>query len=383
MMGAERGELKAAFYGTCSEPWLTVVRAELKAVEEAVRRAVAPLTIYTDSAAVVRAFRKGKAYACRATNDGADIWRRIWATLQDFGDFEILKVKAHTTAEDSAEGLIDPLLQAGNAAADHFAVAARRIAAQRAPCDSFDTHYARARAWYKHILAEIGEWRIDVFGDAEEELGDTVAQEEQQDHEEEEGETTGGDAGSVRRHILWTCKGHLHCSSCGLSFGPAANPAAIARRKCRGPLQQRVFSSLGMRQALEVRHAYSTEEMHAAGAELWRGGASPMAAAAASGTTEPASGAVRRRLIGKQPRPTAYKEEGITDTTREVESGHILVTRGRFTFCDRCGRWAINRLSIGLQRKCTGTVDTAVGAYRVRRDRLRQGRHPLTNRLIQ
>ena len=148
------------------------MRAELKAVEEAVRRAVAPLIIYTDSAAVVRAFEKGKAYACRATNDGADIWRRIWTVLEDFGDLQIRKVKAHTTAEDAAEGLIDPILQAGNAAADHFAVAARKLASQQSPCHSFDAHYARARAWYRHIISGIAHWQQDVFGDAEAEAAE-------------------------------------------------------------------------------------------------------------------------------------------------------------------------------------------------------------------
>ena len=50
------------------------------------------------------------------------MWRRIWAILEDFGECDIHKLKAHTIAEDAQEGLIDPYLQAGNAVADFFAV---------------------------------------------------------------------------------------------------------------------------------------------------------------------------------------------------------------------------------------------------------------------
>ena len=91
---------------------------------------------------------------------------------------------------------------------------------------------------------------------------------------------------------------------------------------------------------------------------------------------------VRRRLVGKQPDPrnSARPPGGLPIVARENESGHILVKVGRVTYCDRCGRWAIDRFGPGLIRRCQGNVDTSRGAYRVRRDRLRAGRHPLTSR---
>ena len=107
-LGSSKDLISVVFYGTCSDCWLTTVRTELKAVEEALRRAVPPLVIHTDNAAVVNAFLEGKAYSCRQKNDGADIWRRIWAILEDCGECQIRKVKAHTTAEDVENGLIDP-----------------------------------------------------------------------------------------------------------------------------------------------------------------------------------------------------------------------------------------------------------------------------------
>ena len=87
---------------------------------------------------------------------------------------------------------------------------------------------------------------------------------------------------------------------------------------------------------------------------------------------------IRRRTTGKQLvfGDPATEVHGVY---KESVFGHILVRKGRATFCDKCGRWAIDRLSLGLLRKCTGIVDTVAGAYRVRRERLRLGRRPLTN----
>ena len=106
MLGSSREEIRAVFYGICVEPWLTVVRTELRAMEEALRRACALVTVYTDNAAVVNAFVEGKTYACRAGNDGADIWRGMFTIREGFGDFCLLKVKAHTVEADVVDGFI-------------------------------------------------------------------------------------------------------------------------------------------------------------------------------------------------------------------------------------------------------------------------------------
>ena len=72
----------------------------------------------------------------------------IWWRLRDFGSFDLRKVKAHTIAHDVAEGFISADKQAGNAAADFFAVQARKLAQEESPVNDFEGHYARARAWY-------------------------------------------------------------------------------------------------------------------------------------------------------------------------------------------------------------------------------------------
>ena len=293
-----------------------------------------------------------------------------------------VRLNPHTTAEDAAEGLIDPILQAGNAAADHFAVAARKLASQQSPCHSFDAHYARARAWYRHITSGIAHWQQDAFGDAEAEAAEEDDQEEQLHLPQEAGERLEEAAVRCRKHSLWIRQGTFHCRACGHSFVASAKPELLAKRRCKGPLDARVFDSLSMQHELAGRYAYTSEEMHAAGAVPWRGVSGLPAVTAAGADPRLAEEEVRRRLVGKQPRPISYNRKVVTETIREAESGHILVTSGSLTFCDRCGRWAIRRLSRGLQRRCTGTVDTSLGAYRVRRERLRQGRHPLTGRRI-
>ena len=82
-----------------------------------------------------------------------------------------------------------------------------------------------------------------------------------------------------------------------------------------------------------------------------------------SGDEPPPAAAVRRRLVGKQPDPRALDtgSQASQWTAKEKESGHLLLKAGRFSFCDRCGQWAIDRLAPGLLRKCVGNVDTACG----------------------
>ena len=368
-IGPAKDSVLAIFYGVCSEPWLTVVRTELRAIEEALRRALAPLTIYTDNAAVVNAFQEGKAYSCREGNDGADIWTRIWAILEDFGECQVLKVKAHTTAEDASEGLIDPYKQAGNAAADFFAVQARRAAAAEAPTRAFEQHYARARDWYKHIIAGIGGWKEDAQADAEQHREEVSAQLEPPS-------TPLQRAPGTRRHSVWLMGNAVCCRTCGLSFGEGTRPNTVARQRCRGPPAARVLLSLGLRLDPQDEHAYTVAEMQSAGAIPWR------AAEAPQGTVVVAPEPPRRRLRGKQPLPAMEATVRTSVPRKEVESKHLLVKRGRATYCERCGRWAIDRISKGLLRMCTGTTETKHGSYRVRRERLRAGRHPLTGVML-
>ena len=376
MVNAESQMIKLAYWGTCNEPWLSVLRAELKAIEEALRRAVAPVVIYTDSSVAVDAFRKGRAFACSSKADGADIWYRIWGILRDFGDFDLRKVKAHTTAQDVAEGLISPTHQAGNAAADYFAVSARKSAEKQSPIRTYDLHYARARAWYRVVLTSIADWKADLLGDVE-------------DEEVERGITESLPdppcSLATRKHTIWALNDQWVCRACGQHSSGDLNPRLLAKKVCKGAMYARMLGSLGVLQDPSAFFCHTVREMEAAGAKPWVCDAEarilPEAVAPLSDQASSGLPPVRRlrRITGKQPDPSALPPSSSASSVREQESGHLLVKAGRFTFCDRCGRWAIDRMSPGLRRKCTGTVDTAAGAYRVRRERLRCGRHPLSN----
>ena len=364
--------LQAAFFGVCGEPWLTVLRAELHAIEQAIRRAVPPLTIYTDSSSAVTAHSQGPTFCCSAKSDGADIWQRIWTMLSDFGEFRLEKVKAHTTPSDVEDGLISAHLQAGNAAADHFAVEARKAAEASSPTATFEAHYARARAWYKTVVASIANWEEDTLAEVEQ---IPAAQSE---------EAVIRPAGNrPRRHEIWEWGQAWMCRLCGKSYHAHVNPGKLTKAACRGSMHSRVLASMGALAPLESFDCYTAHELAEQGGRKWhKVGEEEEAPVVHAVLPSPITRVSRRRLVGKQPDLGARKGSVGPAVVREQASGHILVRAGRFTFCDRCGRWAIDRFGPGLIRKCTGTVDTAVGAYRARRDRLRAGRHPLTNQPI-
>ena len=358
--------LKAAYYGVCGELWLTVLRAELYAIEQAIRRAVAPLTIYTDSSSAVKSYFKGQKYCCSAKAEGADIWRRIWAMLADFGSFHLEKVKAHTTASDVAEGLISAQDQAGNAAADHFAVEARKAAEASSPIGKFEAHYARARAWYKSVLASIAHWEEDTFADAEH-AAPTQSEEV----------AVRSNVGQPRRHEIWECGHAWVCRSCGKAFHLHCLPGKLAKGSCKGSMHARLLISMGVAVPPESFDCFTAQELLDQGGRRWCESSEEQGTSVDHAV--PPAATVRRRLVGKQPDPLAQPRGGSSTAVREYFSGHILVKAGNVTYCDRCGRWAIDRFGPGLLRKCSGSVNTTLGAYRVRRDRLRSGRHPLTN----
>ena len=373
-------QLVVAYYGHCGGPWHSVIRAELQAIEQALARAVEPLVIHTDSQVAVSAFTEGKEYCCSAKSEGAEIWSRIWARLEDFGSFQLRKVKAHTTSEDVAEGLIGEFEQAGNAAADFFAVQARTMAQRCSPVDDFERHYARARSWYNLDFRATGSWKNDTVADVEQQSGNAHQQ-----------MRTRRPQSDMQRHEVWELPAGFMCRICGRRFGLADSPEAVSKKRCLGPMRARLLSSIG---ALPVyaRFAHTAAELLRAGAVRWRTAQLPEDSAAA-GTANvsrdaavnaaqetgppprPLNIAVRRRLTGKQPDP--LQKMGVL---KESATGHLLAVRGRLTYCERCGRWAIDRMSTALAKRCAGTVDTVRGSYRIRRSRMREGRHPLTNR---
>ena len=101
------GEASGGRCGTMGEPYPTALRAELRAVNEALRSACPPPTIHTDNQQVVDGVRLGKSWPCAPERDGADIWQRVWHQLEDIGPgMHIVKVKAHLPFSKVQDGHI-------------------------------------------------------------------------------------------------------------------------------------------------------------------------------------------------------------------------------------------------------------------------------------
>ncbi len=112
---SEEGKLLWTLRGTCGEWFPSTVRSELRAVLEALRRAVPPLTLHIDNLEVVHGFERGRAWCMTPNRDGVDLWRQIWEIYGEIKDeVTIKKVKAHTSLQDVHDGVIDEEDRIGN-----------------------------------------------------------------------------------------------------------------------------------------------------------------------------------------------------------------------------------------------------------------------------
>ncbi len=145
---------------------------------EALRIAVAPIKIHCDNQQVVDGVERGREWCLDARREGADLWRLIWAALDDVGDgVHVVKVKAHTSWREVAMGLITLRDQRGNAMADATAKAALASLLRASPTGSFDGKLARALSWHKWVLRYAETWgtRVDAEAAVAEDSGDAAA----------------------------------------------------------------------------------------------------------------------------------------------------------------------------------------------------------------
>ena len=93
----EMGRVLWGVYGTCPDAYASALRSELWGVLGILRFTVPPLCISTDNAEVVHGWRCGALYCCNPAREGADLWKMIWAKLEDIGGegVQIIKVKGH------------------------------------------------------------------------------------------------------------------------------------------------------------------------------------------------------------------------------------------------------------------------------------------------
>ena len=212
-----------------------ILRAELWAVLQTLRRARAPICIHTDNAEVVRGFRRGRRWCSSSDRPHADVWRTLWFANGDIqaldGDVNIVKCKAHVprTVKEELAGLEREIVE-GNELADAYA--------KKAADDTGALSAVRADKWkadcrkVQGVLQFIGSFvaKVDEWVDAQP-LPKARA-----------GLWAGPAAGvrgqrreARRPHKLVLGWGRLSCARCGRWAEALQARRAFRRSECPGP----------------------------------------------------------------------------------------------------------------------------------------------------
>ena len=197
-------------YGTCSERYTTVLRAELRALLEILRITTGPLTIHVDNKEVVDGVALGEDWCCDARRDGADIWRMIWAILNDLGELvNVVKVKAHLTYQHVLQGRISRAAWSGNAIADRWAKAGCAEACRLSPTAAIQAQWIRACAWYRWVVRFSAEWHEDTAVEEPMPL-DPVSSDQTPPPRKRQMRPN-------RQHEIWQNDSTAWCRSCGIT----------------------------------------------------------------------------------------------------------------------------------------------------------------------
>ena len=163
---AEDGKVLWTAGGVCSEPHASILRAELQAVLETLKMAVAPICKHVDNAIVVKGFKKGRKWCTASRRDGADVWRDIWECMDDIGEgVRVVKVAAHTSWWDVLWGKISARDRGGNDIADKEAKKALKEALRCSPTAVYNAYWARAVGWATWIAVYSAKWIADTVQD--------------------------------------------------------------------------------------------------------------------------------------------------------------------------------------------------------------------------
>ena len=150
-------------FGVCSEPYPTVLRAELHALLEILRVTVGPIIIFVDNLEVVEGVANGERWCCHPKRDGADLWRSIWARLNDLsGLVRVEKVKAPLTYQHVLDGKTSWAKWVGNGIADMWAKQGCAEASRLSPSDWVQAEWLKACAVYKWAACIAAEWLVDT-----------------------------------------------------------------------------------------------------------------------------------------------------------------------------------------------------------------------------
>ena len=398
-------------FGTCSEAYTTVLRAELRALLEILRVAIGPIVIHVDNKQVVDGVQKGKTWCCGPKRDGADLWREIWRRLDDLeGLVEVRKVKAHLRFQDVVDQRIPWSSWVGNGVADMWAKFGSAEASRLSPAGWVQAEWNKACSYYRWAIRVASEWAVDT---------ESTAAYQSQDQGQEVIRIT-----SQRRdprifqatHELWRSQNRAWCRLCGIEapWTREKCPAAYNRR-CLGTMGSRcgVFgreraknpnpgsfddgcislATLRLRGAERVfhdplAHPPSTNPSGTGGghALVQDGAAAGLQSSATDYREEddPFGYGALGVDDAEQPRgadlgdlaPPCPQETGVEQSqNKRAHPSHSLRRCAQVVWCGSCGRHAAARLGKGLLNPCRGI---ATGGYPSRIARLKAGRHPMT-----
>ena len=421
-------------FGVCSEPYPTVIRAELHALLEILRVTIGPIIIYVDNLEVVQGVANGERWCCHPKRDGADLWRSIWARLNDLGILvRVEKVKAHLTYQHVLDGKTSWAKWIGNGIADLWAKRGCAEASRLSPSDWVEAEWLKACAVYKWAACIAAEWCVDT-----------------------EVSTPPTPAPRITRtipvkikhkarhnnspHELWRTSRHGWCRLCGIHGPWNREPRPkIFSRPCAGTMGTRCVI-VGRERAISPgKPAYddgaiAVATLFAYGAEKIRAGLNPATSNIASdGSVGGRAGELSRGHIHANDAPTAnpsttaqphftsvkansqvtpmFEEEeedpfghgpmgfdqphpgvpvvpdprtvapnsGEPQRPAGAHQTHVLRRTGNIVWCVTCGRHAAIRLGVGLIKPCRGE---ATGGYPTRIARLKVGCHPMSGNRI-
>ena len=427
-------------YGVCSEPYASVLRAELRALAEILRITCGPLDVYVDNAQVVEGVQLGREWGVGSSREGADIWREIWSMLDELQGIRVIKVKAHLNYNQVQEGRIPFHHWCGNGVADTWAKSGCDAACASSSAEWPQRCWRRAQEWYRWVTVFAANWTGDI----------AMSGPVQKRPSSVRVHPIGGpkEKTHLRRHELWTNKKTWWCRLCGSRAWHHGlhEPPASFRKPCRGTLADRCrvektgrhddplsyddgAISLSFLHAQFAVRAYAMEEVQHVTSESLR--QDELQQEVTGGVEEPCDtdryppslaseseddpfGHLQRGMddlchyvsdhatghgssnaaeevssatvvldtpntnVGSFPLdPAAEGSQEPTETPGQAHGSHNLRRGANMVWCADCGRSAISRIGIGLQRPCRGM---AIGAYPACIERMKAGRHPITGR---
>ena len=319
------------------------------------------------------------------------------------------KVKSHTGWRDVMEGRVRQIGRVGNEAADKAAKEALALAKLQAPATAFNAALAMAVLWAKWVMDYASVWDARWPDEAE--------------RAEEMLERDAGERGRLVRaerntitHELWKGKHGTRCRRCGRE-ATVSNPIpTFGSDACKGAATGRILASdTGNINYLWSEYRHSKEEMAIQGFALLRTRGIPRSAidegriqeigvgndegrvrtGSRRGNAAGLGGAVGREDevaaiglrggSGTEEGGSGGMEEGGKGGGRSAEATpedgrgrrHRLRVIGRLVWCEVCAAYSTQRAGARLRGSCKGMVGTRHRATRL--ERLRCGRHPLTN----